>query len=238
MKVMLLAAGYGRRMRPLTDNTPKPLLQAGGRALIEWQLLRLADSGFTDVVINHHHLGRQIEAYLGDGSRYGLRIEYSPEPQLLETAGGIVRALPLLGDAPFLVVNGDVWTDYDFSRLRSRLRGEFLAHLVLVPNSDHHPTGDFVLDVTGRVQDSDKGAPAHTFSGISVLHPALFDCLPQQVMALAPVLRRAMANRQVSGELFMGQWQDVGTPERLQALDSQLRRKTEGTTETKPTDSR
>lgn len=238
MKVMLLAAGYGKRMRPLTDSAPKPLLQAGDRALIEWQLLKLAEGGFTDIVINHHHLGQQLEARLGDGSRYGVRIQYSPEQQLLETAGGIIKALPLLGNEPFLVVNGDVWTDYEFARLREMSMKEVLAHLVLVPNTGHHPEGDFVLGSDGRVRGRDSSRepamPTYTFSGISVLHPVLFDSLPVEPMALAPLLVRAMGNRQVSGELYRGQWQDIGTPERLQALDSQLRSKAEA----KPSESR
>jgi len=240
MKVMLLAAGHGKRMQPLTETTPKPLLQAGGRALIEWQLLRLADCGFREIVINHHHLGQQIEQVLGDGSRYGVQIQYSPEAQLLETAGGIIQALPLLGNAPFMVVNSDVWTDFDFDRLRSvsvsDSTSDTLAHLVLVPNSSHHPTGDFLLDGDGRVRDRDGDCttPARTFSGISVLHPALFAGLSPAPMALAPLLVRAMKNLQVSGELYRGQWQDIGTPQRLQALDSVLRSKAEA----KPSESR
>jgi len=237
MKVMLLAAGHGKRMMPLTAQRPKPLLEVGGQTLIEWHLARLANDGFHEVIINLHHLGEQIRSRLGDGARYGLNIHYSEEPKLLETAGGIVQALPLLGDQPFMVVNGDIWTDFRFSALRERLEGDdakaALAHLILVPNAAHHPAGDFCLDVSGQV--SLNGAPSsrHTFSGISLLHPSLFEGLPVQPQALAPLLRQAIEAGRVTGELHTGLWHDIGTPQRLQALDNALRK-----AEEKPGESR
>lgn len=220
MKAMILAAGLGKRMLPLTEALPKPLLRAGDRSLIEWQIGRLQQAGVTDVVINHHHLGAQIEAALGDGSEFGVRIRYSPEPERLETAGGIIRALPLLGDDSFIIVNGDVWTDFDFASLRPLKPGQALAHLVMVPNTAHHPEGDYFLDNTGRVRES--GAPRLTYSGISVLHRALFDGYPAQYQPLAPLLVSAMRANLVSGERHDGDWQDIGTPEKLRALDAQL----------------
>jgi len=212
MKAMILAAGRGERMRPLTDTTPKPLLKVGDRTLIEHHLLALARAGFREVVVNTGHLGAQIEAALGGGDRYGVRIIYSREDAaILDTGGGIYNALPLLGSAPFLVVNGDVFTDFAFERLPADPVG--LAHLVLVPNPPQHPQGDFAL----------QGAAARfTFSGIGVYRPQLFaDCRPG-VFPLAPLLRQAMAAGQVSGELYEGMWRDVGTPARLQALDVEL----------------
>jgi len=214
---MILAAGRGERMRPLTDHTPKPLLEAGGRPLIGHHLAALARAGVREVVVNHAHLGAQIESALGDGGAYGLRIRYSPEEVALETGGGIFRALPLLGPDPFIVVNGDVWTDFDLARLR--LAGTDLAHLVLVHNPPHHAAGDFVLD-GDRVRDG--GGPRLTFSGIGVYRPALFDgCAPGR-FPVAPLLRAAMAAGRVSGEHHRGRWVDVGTPERLAALDREL----------------
>jgi MurNAc alpha-1-phosphate uridylyltransferase len=214
---MILAAGRGERMRPLTDHTPKPLLTAGGRPLIVHHLERLAAAGITRVVINHAHLGEQIEAALGDGARFGLAIRYSPEGRALETGGGIFRALPLLGDDPFLVVNGDVWSDLDFARLR--LPEGRLAHLVLVDNPEHHPRGDFRL-AGGEVRDD--GEPRLTFSGIGVYSPALFEGCRDGAFPLAPLLRAAMARGLVSGEHHRGRWLDIGTPARLQALDQLL----------------
>ncbi|MBD8617160.1 nucleotidyltransferase family protein [Pseudomonas putida] len=215
MKAMILAAGKGERMRPLTLTTPKPLLAVGGKRLIEYHLLALAQAGFGEVVINHAWLGQQIEDYLGDGARYGVAIEYSRETEPLETGGGIRHALPLLGDAPFLVVNGDIWTDYDFSQLRGPLAGQ--AHLVLVDNPAHHPDGDFTL-FEGQVRDQ----PGLTYSGIAVLEPALFDGHGEAAFKLAPLLRRAMDVGQVTGEQHLGQWVDVGTPQRLSDLDRLL----------------
>ncbi len=218
-KAMILAAGRGERMRPLTDTTPKPLLEAGGKRLIEYHLQHLQQAGIEEVVINHAWLGEKIEAALGDGSRYGLQIHYSPEAEALETAGGIIQALPLLGSAPFLVINGDIYTDYDFKRLPVRIAGA--VHLVLVPNPAQHPEGDFVLNADGYVED--QGEPRLTFSGIGIYDPLFFkDCQPGR-QALAPLLRQAMQRQQVTGELYYGHWYDIGTPERLQALDKFLK---------------
>ncbi len=221
MKAMILAAGFGRRMQPLTLRTPKPLLSVGGRTLIGWHLQRLAATGFRDVIINHHHLGRQLEEALGDGQRWGLRIHWSRESEILETGGGIRQALPLLGDEPFAVINGDIWTDFDFARLRDALPAGMLGHLVLVPPAAHAPAGDFMLDRQGRVGG---GAPRFTFSGISVLDPALFRGVPPGHRPLAGLLRRAMAEGRLSGELFRGRWHDIGTPDRLATLDAELGR--------------
>lgn len=218
MKAMILAAGRGERMRPLTDSTPKPLLQAGGRTLIEYHLAALVGAGFTDIVINHAHLGGQIEAALGDGHRYGARISYSDEGVALETGGGIFKALPLLGDAPFLVVNGDIWTDYPYARLTQPPAG--LAHLILVDNPPHHPGGDFALNGD---QVREQGENMLTFSGIGVYRPALFDGCEPGRFPLAPLLRRAMAAGEVSGEYYGGAWIDIGTPQRLQELEARLR---------------
>lgn len=219
MKAMILAAGRGERMRPLTDTTPKPLLQVGSEPLIGWHLRRLQAAGFTDVVINHAWLGSQIEAALGSGSAYGLNIAYSAEgEQGLETAGGIATALPLLGSAPFLVVNGDVLTDIDFAAARTlagRLSSDgLLAHLYLADNPPHHPDGDFLLSSDGLL--SPTQGEALTFSGIGIYHPALFaGTPPQQPAKLAPLLRRALAEGRVSAEKHNGLWLDVGTQERL-----------------------
>lgn len=210
MKAMILAAGKGERMRPLTLHTPKPLLPVAGRALIEYHIGALAAAGINELVINHAWLGRQVEQALGDGSRYGVRIAYSAETEPLETGGGILKALSLLGDEPFIVVNGDIWTDYDFSRLRGTAGS--LAHLVLVDNPPHHPRGDFILQ-DGRV--SAEGESKLTYSGISILHPRLFAGCSAGSFALAPLLRAAMEQGRVSGEHFAGRWLDVGTVERL-----------------------
>ena len=219
MKAMILAAGKGERMRPLTLHTPKPLVRAADTPLIEFHLRALAEAGIRELVINHAWLGQQIEDHLGDGARFGLSIRYSAEGEPLETGGGIFRALPLLGDEPFLVVNGDVWTDFDFRRLRQPLHG--LAHLVLVDNPAHHPRGDFRLEGE-RVSDALEGEPSLTYSGIDVLHPRLFaDCQPG-AFKLAPLLRQAMAAGLVSGEYFAGRWVDVGTHERLAEVERLL----------------
>lgn len=220
MKAMILAAGLGTRMRPLTLHTPKPLLPVGGRPLIEYHIQRLRDAGITELVINHAWLGDQIEAHLGDGQRLGVAIRYSRETEPLETAGGIRKALTMLSadGQPFVVVNGDIFCEFDFSTLPRRLEG--LAHLVLVRNPAHNPNGDFVL-ADGRVV-AGEGA-AHTFSGISVLTPELFAGLEAgQVAPLAPLLRRAIQDGQVSGELFEGYWVDVGTPERLAEIENRI----------------
>ena len=229
MKAMILAAGRGERMRPLTDHQPKPLLEVGGKALIVWHLERLREAGIRDIVINHAWLGEMIERTLGDGGALDVRITYSAETVALDTAGGIARALPVLGEAPFLVVNGDVYCEWDFRRASSaaaRLaRSAFAAWLVMVPNPPQHPAGDFRIE-SGII--SDAGAPAtggvFTFSGIGVYRPALFAGIRQgEKAALAPLLRTAMAESGVAGELFDGAWTDVGTPARLQELDTALR---------------
>lgn len=218
MRAMILAAGRGERMRPLTDHTPKPLLKVGGKPLIVWHIERLAHAGFTELVINHAHLGQQIEQALGDGRQWGVRICYSPEAHALETAGGIANALPLLGEAPFLVVNGDVYTDIDYGQLH--LPTGMLAHLVLVDNPPQHPVGDFYLH-QGLVQA--EGVPMLTFSGVGVYHPALFNPVqPGAAAKLAPLLRTAMQQVQVSGVKHNGLWHDIGTPQRLQQLDNWL----------------
>ena len=218
MKAMILAAGRGERMRPLTDAIPKPLLRAGGRALIEYHLDNLVRAGITDIVINHAHLGAQIEIALGDGARYGAHIWYSPEPDgALETGGGIHQALPLLGDGPFLVVNGDIWTDFDYATLPHDFTG--LAYLVLIDNPDHHAQGDFRLH-DGCVTEGE--GPRLTFSGIGLYRAALFaGCVPGK-FPLAPLLRAAMARGEVHGTHYRGRWWDIGTPQRLAALDRLL----------------
>ncbi|MFJ4055525.1 MULTISPECIES: N-acetylmuramate alpha-1-phosphate uridylyltransferase MurU [unclassified Pseudomonas] len=220
MKAMILAAGKGERMRPLTLHTPKPLLPVAGQPLIEYHLRALATAGFTEVVINHAWLGQQIEDHLGDGSRFGLSIRYSPEGEPLETGGGIFQALPLLGNEPFLLVNGDVWTDYPFAHLRAPLQG--LAHLVLVDNPGHHGRGDFRLQ-GGQVVDGDDAPGTLTFSGLSVLHPALFAGCQAGAFKLAPLLRQAMAAGKVTGEHYRGDWVDVGTQERLAEAERLIR---------------
>jgi MurNAc alpha-1-phosphate uridylyltransferase len=216
---MILAAGRGERMRPLTDRIPKPLLEVGGRALIVWHVERLAAAGIRDLVINHAHLGALIEAALGDGTRWGVRIRYSAEGdgQALETGGGIYRALALLGDKPFIVVNGDVWSDFDPAGLS--LPAGDLARLVMVDNPPHHPQGDFRL-ACGRLHA--EGEPRLTFAGIGAYSPELFDgCMPG-AFPLAPLLRTAMAADRVGGLHHRGRWVDVGTPQRLAELDRSL----------------
>ena len=217
MRAMILAAGRGERMRPLTDRLPKPLLPVAGKPLIVHHIERLAECGIDRLVINHAHLGEMIEAYLGDGSAWGVEIHYSPESRALETGGGIFHALPLLGEEPFLVINGDIWCDYDFSR--PRLKAGMLAHLVLVTNPPHHPRGDFVL--RGDSVEA-EGEPRLTFSGIGLYHPGLFAACRPGAFALAPLLRQAMARGAVTAEHYEGHWVDVGTPERLAALEELL----------------
>lgn len=220
---MILAAGRGERMRPLTDHTPKPLLQAGGKPLIVWHIERLVDAGITDLVINHAHLGMQIEQALGDGKQFGANIQYSSEGTALETAGGIAYALHLLGNEPFAVINGDIYCDYDFARLpdiAKRMRHHLdQVHLVLVDNPSQHPLGDFGLD-NGRVTDS---APKLTFSGIGLYQPSLFAAIQRGTKApLAPLLRAQITLGKVSGEHYQGLWADIGTPQRLHELDQLL----------------
>ena len=220
MKAMILAAGKGERLRPLTLHTPKPLIRAGGVPLIEYHLRALAAAGFSEIVINHAWLGQQIEDHLGDGSQLGVSIQYSAEGEPLETGGGIFKALPLLGDNPFVVVNGDIWTDYDFSALRQPLAG--LAHLVLVDNQAHHPTGDFCL-MDSQIKDAQPNAPTLTYSGIAVLSPQLFSGCTGGAFKLAPLLRTAMAAGRVSGERLLGHWVDVGTHERLAEVETLIK---------------
>ncbi|MBM3345894.1 MAG: nucleotidyltransferase family protein [Betaproteobacteria bacterium] len=222
---MILAAGRGERMRPLTDRVPKPLLVVRGRPLIEWMIAALTRARVTELVINHAHLGARIVEALGRGERLGVSIRYSPEREALETAGGVAQALHLLGDSPFLVVNSDVYCDYDFSALAARATTSFaasddLAHLVMVDNPDHHPQGDFAL-AGGRI--AERGAPEamRTFSGIGLYSPRLFSGItPGQKAPLAPLLRKAMAAGRVGGERHAGLWRDVGTPERLATLNA------------------
>lgn len=226
---LLLAAGRGERMRPLSDHTPKPLLKVRGKSLLSWHLESLQRGGIQHVVINHAWLGKQIEAAFGDGREYGLSILYSPEAIALETAGGICQALPLLNPMDFfLVINGDIFCpNYPIHELIQRanqLRNQeqFLAHLILVPNPPHHPTGDFYLDgtIVRGEEHSNANSPKLTFSGIGIYHRSLFDGLNRGESAkLAPILRRAMLNHQISGEKYLGSWQDVGSPERLAELN-------------------
>ena len=220
MKAMILAAGRGERMRPLTDTTPKPLLEVRGKALIVRLIESLVHAGIREMVINHAHLGNSIETALADGRRFDSAILYSREAEALGTAGGITLALPLLGEGPFIVVNGDIFCDFDFSALVARTLGKHLAHLVLVANPPHHPEGDFSLD-GARVVEARK--PKWTFSGMGIYRPELFESIrPGSKGQLAPLLRAAMARKQVSGEIHRGVWHDVGTPERFAALNQAL----------------
>lgn len=220
MKAMLLAAGRGERLRPLTDTTPKPLLQAGPRRLIEHHLVHLADAGFTQVVINTAWLGDQIRRVVGDGSQYRLQIQYSDESQgALETGGGIFHALPLLGEAPFLVINSDVWCDYPLVKLREKAM-DSLAHLVLVNNPEHNPEGDF------GIQDhhlSIASQPRYTYSGIGIYTAAFFRGCQAGAFPLAPMLREYIKHQRITGEVYTGQWMDIGTIQRLEALREKLR---------------
>lgn len=224
MKTMLLAAGLGTRMRPLTDHTPKPLLPVGGRPLIEHHLLRLAEAGFIDIVINLSHLGEQIEDCLGDGSRLGVAIEYSREAQPLETGGGIFRALPLLGDQPFLVLNGDVWTDFPLQRLRDLQPRR--GHLVMVDNPGHLTHGDFYRRADGVLSEEGSGSKL-TYAGIAVFHSDLFAGCEPGVFPLRPLFARAMREGLLTSEYYAGRWLDVGTPERLQEADRLARQRSE-----------
>jgi len=221
MKAMILAAGRGERMRPLTDTTPKPLLLVAGKPIIQYTIEQLVSAGFSEIVINIAHLGQQIKKALGNGNQLGASIVYSDEGETaLETAGGIINALPLLGKDPFLVVNGDIANDYDFSLLHDQHCD--LAHLVLIPNPEHHPKGDFHLSENQHLAVS--GSPTLTFSGIGLYNPALFDNTSPGKTKLAPLLRQAMAKNRVSGEKFDGFWVDIGTPQRLEYLDNHYRK--------------
>lgn len=238
MRAMILAAGRGERMRPLTDTTPKPLLQVGGKPLIVWHIERLVKAGIADIIINHAWLGHLIEAALQDGRRWGARISYSAEPQALETAGGIAHALDFFQDEAFLVLNGDIWCDWDpieaFQQGAILTQQKKLAWLLLVANPEHHASGDFLLSRHHEVMDGQAsqasttsnatGASAtFTFSGIGVYRPALFQHIAKSGAArLAPLLRQAMQTHQVTGRHYSGAWIDIGTPARLDALDHQL----------------
>lgn len=225
MKAMILAAGRGERLRPLTDRTPKPLLSVGGKPLIVWHLEKLAAAGWCEVVINHAHLGRQIEAALGNGRQFGLSIRYSPEPPgALETAGGIAAALPLLGEQPFLAVNGDVWCDWEFTRARRLSLVAGGAHLVMVQNPPHHPRGDFRLDGDRLRLAEEPPSATLTYAGIGVFSPAFFAAVPRgAALKLRPLLDAAIPRGSVGGERHDGRWIDIGTAERLAELDRELR---------------
>jgi len=225
LHAMILAAGRGERLRPLTDAKPKPLLEVGGRPLIEWQIERLAAAGFGEIVVNHAHLGDLIEAALGNGRRFGVRIRYSPESPALETAGGIVKALPLLGAGPFAVVSGDIHAEFDYARLEAPLAAiaanpaQRAAHLVLVDNPDFHPQGDMGL-AHGRIT---REGPRLTYGNIAVFHPSLFrDIVPGTWLKLFPWLYRFVDEGRVTGELYRGPWDNVGTADQLAALDRRL----------------
>jgi N-acetyl-alpha-D-muramate 1-phosphate uridylyltransferase len=218
MKAMLLAAGRGERMRPLTDTKPKALIEVGGRPLITWHLAALARAGVREVVVNLSWLGAQLRAALGDGSRYGVAITYSEEgPVALETGGGILQALPLLGPAPFLVISSDIWTGIDFARLQ--LEPDAHAHVVLVPNPPHHPRGDFGLEEGFVIA---RAAQPLTYGNVGVYRPEFFADRAPGRFPLLPLLNRAIAARRLRGELYTGEWSDVGTPERLAALEARL----------------
>lgn len=238
MKAMILAAGLGNRMRPLTDHTPKPLLYAGGKPLIEYHLENLRCAGIHEVIINLAYLGEKIRAHLGDGKQFNLNITYSSEPEPLETGGAILHALDLLGEEPFLLVNGDVWCDLEIaqfiqqSSIKNKLAENQLGHLLLVPNPEFHPRGDFALASNGRLlddpeksDDPEKIAPPRlTFGGISLLKPELIAHYPEkrQKFPLVEVLRRAISNGQLTGKVHQGYWSDVGTPARLKELEDYL----------------
>ncbi|HEU4620949.1 MAG TPA: nucleotidyltransferase family protein [Burkholderiaceae bacterium] len=247
MRAMILAAGRGERLRPRTDICPKPLLDVGGKPLIVWQIERLRSAGIIDIAINLSWLGDQIEAKLGDGRQFNVRLRYSYEPEALETGGGVATALPLLGNEPFVCVSADVWCEYDYSGLR-RIVAEMnerrtLAHLILVPNPDFHPEGDFALDI--HVDDAaeaaaalaDEGSPhqRYTFGNIGIYHPKLFDGVaPGTRMKLVTLFRRAMARRLVTGEVYHGRWHNIGTEAQLIALDAALRESSQRATSAEP----
>ena len=228
MHAMILAAGRGERMRPLTDTRPKPLLAVGGKPLVQWHLERLAAAGFKEVVVNVSWLGQQIVDALGDGRRFGVRLRFSHErPAPLETGGGIATALPMLGDEPFVVLSGDIWTDYDLAQARdtaARMRADgTLAHLVMVPNPDFHPRGDYVLE-DGAIRRGAPDAARLTFGNIGVYDPALFEGVaPNTVLKLSVLFDRAMAAGLITGERFDARWHNIGTPSQLAGLDAQLR---------------
>ena len=225
MKAMILAAGLGQRMRPLTDHLPKPLLSAGGKPLLQYHLEALAKAGVCEVIINLAYLGDKIRDFVGDGSRFGLQVSYSPEPEPLETGGALLHAIDLLGDAPFLVINGDVWSDFPLHSLcQYPLNDNQKAHLLLVPNPDFHPSGDFSPNAQGLLVD-DETLPKYTFAGISLIDPRLITQYPRarHKFPLAEVLRYGIAQACISADVYHGLWSDVGTPQRLQELDKRLK---------------
>ena len=224
MKAMILAAGQGTRMRPLTLYKPKPLLEVGGKALIVWHIEKLKQMGVTEIVINSAWLADVLIGTLGDGSQFGVKIVWTREDQGLETAGGIINALPLLGTEPFILVNGDVWTTFDFAHLLHIPLEQDLAHLVFVTNPVQHPKGDFTLS-NGRAYtfEQEQTGEALSYSGIAVIHPKMFDGLEAGKRPLAPLLKQAMQNGKISAEKMQAAWVDVGTPERLSDLDLQIR---------------
>lgn len=222
MKAMILAAGLGNRMRPLTLHTPKPLLEVGGKPLIVWHIEKLKKSGINQIVINTAWLAQKLVDFLGDGSQFGVEIMWSHEGEGLETAGGIIHALPLLGNEPFLLVNGDVWTTYCFDSLTKRPLQQNLVHLVLVDNPPQHAEGDFILSEERAYTREQKSEAALTYSGIALISPKLFDGLEEGKRPLAPLLKNAMYNNQVSAEKMTSDWVDVGTPERLSQLDQAI----------------
>lgn len=224
MKAMILAAGVGERMRPLTDHAPKPLLRVADVPLIEYHIRALAAAGFRELVINVSHLAGQIVAFCGDGERWGVQIHYSREEAPLETAGGIHRALPLLGDAPFLVVNGDVWSDFPMLNLQGyAFRSWERAHLVMVDNPPQHPLGDFCLEEGGRVRYRPADEAGYTYAGIGVFAAPFFADMRPGKLALRPLLDAAIADGELGAEYYPGAWADVGTPERLRELDERVR---------------
>ncbi len=222
MKAMILAAGLGTRMRPLTERTPKPMLQVAGIPLIEHHVRHCVQAGITDIVINHAYLGEQIENHLGDGRRFDCSIQYSREGEPLDTGGGIFRALPLLGGAPFIAMNADVWTDYPLAKLRDIAldKDSRLAHLVMTDNPPQHPQGDFYLN-NGLIRET-GGSEKLTWTGLRIIHPALFAGCSDGVFSIVPLLRQAMKENKVSGEYYGGRWFDIGTPERLREINERL----------------
>jgi MurNAc alpha-1-phosphate uridylyltransferase len=224
MKAMILAAGLGQRMRPLTDSLPKPMLPAGGKPLLQYHLEALAKIGVREVIINLAYLGDKIRAFVGNGEQFGLNVSYSEEPEPLETAGALLHAFPLLGAEPFILMNGDVWTDYPLETLATyTLQDDEDAHLVLVPNPEFHPAGDFSPNSQGRLENN-PALPQFTFGGISLIHPRLISTYPQQrnKFPLGEVLRFGIAHNRISAQIYNGGWSDVGTPERLLELDTKL----------------
>lgn len=222
MKAMILAAGFGHRMRPLTLHTPKPLLKVGGKPLIVWHIENLKRAGITDIVINTAWLADQLHQALGNGSAFGVQITWSNEIDGLETAGGVIHALPYLGEDAFILINGDVWTDFEFEHLQNVELGTALAHLMLVNNPPQHPKGDFGLSGGLALQITESVEQTFTYSGIAVLSPQLFAGLVEGKRPLAPLLKVAMQTQQVSAQMLLGQWVDVGTPQRLADLDQRL----------------